>query len=222
MDVNGVRRLIEKAVKAYFTTAAVVFGQQNNRTKPKGATVVINTVSLIRPQNAPEEIIDGYPVRFYPTTWNIQIDLLTNGSSVAVGNNQTVPMENTAINDLTEFANFVNSYNFVNWCHQNDIAVLITADARDTSSLVNSAFYQYRATMELAVNFTQRAVGFSGILDEDSVWYPEDETEKPQLVPSFTPTTSGGGTEELANKDTGYFTEVEIKSEEELSNGKQS
>lgn len=213
MDLNAVRRLMVQAVQAYFAGASVVFGGQNNLTKPKGATVVLSTVSLTRPQNAPEEIIDGYPVRFYPTAWNIQIDLLTDGSRVPGLSGQTVPMENTAINDLTEFANYVNSYFFVKWCHQNDIAVLVTSDARDTSSLVNSAFYQYRATMELSVSFTQKAVGISGILGENSVH--DAENEKPYIDPEFTPTASGGGTEELALKDTGYFTEVEITSEEE-------
>lgn len=33
------------------------------------------------------------------------------------------------------------------------------------------------------------------------------------VKPEFTPTASGGGTEELASLETGYFTEAEIKEE---------
>lgn len=33
------------------------------------------------------------------------------------------------------------------------------------------------------------------------------------VVPTFEPSASGGGTEELAKEETGYFTEVEIKEE---------
>ena len=82
--------------------------------------------------------------------------------------------------------------------------------------------------------FTQKAVGHSATFGEDSIQYPTGSgdytTKEPQdtesssglypgneyntediVVPKFDQTSSGGGSDELAQIETGYFTEAEIK-----------
>mgnify|MGYP000166907413 FL=1 len=65
--------------------------------------------------------------------------------------------------------------------------------------------------------FTQNAVGYAGVLGEDSIKVPEgtdkDDWKDATIDPEFKPSSTGGGSEELASKETGYFTEVEIKEE---------
>ena len=183
--------------------------------------VVLTTISVNRPMNPPTEIVDGNPVSYYPTNMVLQVDLYTKGALVEVGERQLALVENTALNDMIEFANFVGSEYFINWCHQKDIALALKSDAQDTTALINSASYQFRATLELMMSFTQKAVGYTGILDADSIKHstPEGEAEGDDTAddvyfePEYTPSVSGGGSKELAEESIGYFTEAEVKEE---------
>ena len=104
----------------------------------------------------------------------------------------------------------------------------------------HSVLCEFRSRLTVQFYFTQKAVGASTALLESSLQYPTGEKdpetqeptytpteppetdsksgpwgdeEEPIIVPTFEPSASGGGTEELAKEETGYFTEVEIKEE---------
>lgn len=126
----------------------------------------------------------------------------------------------------------------VQWSHQNDVSILIDGDVLNLTGVVNDTSYEFRSRLTVQFYFTQKAVGASTALLESSLQYPTGEKdpetqeptytpteppetdsksgpwgdeEEPIVVPTFEPSASGGGTEELAKEETGYFTEVEIR-----------
>ena len=148
--------------------------------------------------------------------------------------------EANAVDDMLSFADFLNSEHTVQWSHQNDVSILIDGDVLNLTGVVNDTSYEFRSRLTVQFYFTQKAVGASTALLESSLQYPTGEKdpetqeptytpteppetdsksgpwgdeEEPIVVPTFEPSASGGGTEELAKEETGYFTEVEIKEE---------
>lgn len=221
MNVREARKLVYDLLALYFQGADIAYSRQPNAVKPSAPLVTLSTVSVSRPSNPPTETVDGHPVSYYPVTMALQVDLYTKGSPVEVSPGRSVPLENTALSDMMEFANFLGSEFVVNWSHRNDVALYVNGDVRDTTALINNASYQFRSTLELTLNFTQKAIGYTGILDPASIKHttPEGEAEGDDqapdvyVEPEFKPTPSGGGTTELAEETIGYFTEVEIKEE---------
>ena len=209
MTTREARELVYKFMAQYFDGAAVIHAKQSDLVKPEAPLITLTTISVKRPQNPPMVIEDGVPVSFCPTTMVLQADLYTKGAPVELPpeypeyQGYTAPVENTAVNDLVEFCNFAGSEYAANWSDQHDVALAVSGQVMDTTSLINGSGYEFRATVELTLSFTERAAGYTGISD-----------------PEFRPTASGGGTYELAEESIGYFTEVEIKSEEEKEHGK--
>lgn len=231
MDANKARDLMLDLLSTFFSGASVRHSKQSNAVKSRPPLVTLTTVSLNRPLHPPQKIIDGTIVSYYPTRMALQIDLYTKGAPVEQRPGFIAPAENTALSDLIEFANFAASEYAVNWCHQHDVSIVLSGAARDTSELINDANYQFRATMELTMNFTQKAVGYTAMLDPSSIRHSSDPGDAPgtpvipntdpdeakdvYIEPIFTPSASGGGTEELAKESLGYFTSAEITNKEE-------
>lgn len=221
MNIREARDLMKELLTLFFGGATVMFAGQSHSVKPKAPLVTLTTISVNRPTNPPMETVDGHPVGYYPTMMTMQVDLYTKGAPITVGSDQIVPMENTALNDMLDLLNFIGSEYFVNWSHQKDIALAPKGEVRDTSALINSTSYQFRTTLELTLSFTQKAVGYVGILDASSIKHstPDGEAEGNDdasdvyVEPEFTPSNSGGGTPELAEQIIGFFTEAEIKEE---------
>ena len=219
MDAREAKNLVYELLRLFFAGAAVTFSKQSNTVRPSAPLVTLTTVSLKRPLYPPQKIVDGIPV-------------YTKGAPVDTDPGYLMPMENTALSDLTEFSNFLGSEYVVNWCHRHDVALSPLGDVQDTTALINDTAFEFRATLQLEMDFTQKAVGYVGILSPSSIKHrsqpgdgpgtgfpavpapDDDEAEDVYIEPEFTPSASGGGTEELAKESIGYFTEAEITSEE--------
>lgn len=245
MNTREARELVYELMALFFSGADVLHSKQSHTVKPETPLITLTTISTKRPQNPPTVIIDGVPVNYCPTTLILQADLYTKGAPVEIMPGYTVPMENTALNDLTMFCNFVGSEYVANWSQEHDVALAVSGQVMDTTAPINGAGYEFRATVELTLGFTEQAVGYTGILNPSSIKYrPQEGTPDPgdpgddpsgdgssgdntgqtevYIEPEFTPSASGGGSEELAKESIGYFTEAEITYEEEKLNGKQS
>jgi hypothetical protein len=187
------------------------------------------------------EQADGEQVGSYPSRLSITVDLFTNGGAVTDDDTgQIVAYEDTSLEDMIAFADFLSSGYVSDWCRKNDASILIDGDIQGMTGVVNDTTYQYRSRMTVQFYFTQRVIGRTGVAAESSLLYPTGESDpetgepiyttkvpeetesqtgdwpkrdEPVIRPEFTVTSSGGGTEELANETTGYFTEAEVKEE---------
>lgn len=230
MKVSELKAAIKELTQFYFVKADVSFTKQSFKTKPAEPLVTISVGSVSRPMNPPVKIIDGRPVSFYPASVPVQIDLFTQGRRVEVKPGYTPIVENTAEDDLLGFVSFLNSEYAVNWCHARDIAILVPNTVTDLTDIINDTNYQFRAMVEVTVNFTMEAIGYTGTLDPMSVEHTASETNpepghKPgekyrggdiqaddvtSLDPEINTTPSGGGNVDLVKEETGYFSNVEI------------
>ncbi len=235
------KELFRSLTKEYFAGANVVLANQSRTAKQKVPLVVLTPGNVQRPQSANYTLVDDELIGHYLSRLSITVDLFTNGSPVIdPDTGRTVSYEDSAVDDMLSFVDFLNSEHTVNWCHQNDVSILIDGDVQNLTGIVNDTSYEFRSRLTVLFYFTQKTVGASATLLESSLQYPTGEkdpetqdpiyspTEQPEtesksgpwgkedepiVVPKFAPTASGGGTEELAKEETGYFTEVELKEE---------
>ena len=222
MDVSGVRKALLELTRYYFRGATVTFSRQSKMAKQGVPLVTLYTGVVTRPINPPQKVIDGRPVSFYPSSVPVQIDLFTKGRKVDMGEGFTPVMENTAVDDLLAFVNFLNSEFVAHYCEGKDIAIVIPNTVEDLTGLINDTSYEYRAMVEITVYFTQYAIGYSGSLSDDSVVHGYDEHGNPitggdiqaddvtELDPAVSTSPSGGGNPEVLGDERGYFENVEI------------
>ena len=265
MRVREARELFRQITKQYFAAATVIFSNQSRAAKPDPGLVVLTPGAVKRPYLPNYQEIDGTPIGCYQSRLMITVDLFTHGAPVTDDDTgETVAYENTAMDDMLSYADYLNSQFVTSWSHLNDLAILIDGDAQDLTGVINDNNYEYRARLTVMLYFTQRAVGYAAVAAEQSIVYPvyvtdpvtgeivRDEEGNPVIAvdpetgeplhtttpptetesttggyetdaetvesgatvdPIFTQTSTGGGTKELASKDGGYFTEVEIKEE---------
>lgn len=241
MRISQAKELFRALTQEYFAGANVVFANQSRTAKQNAPFVLLTPGNVHRPPAANYGFADGEVIGHYLSRFSITVDLFTHGSPVIdEETGQTVAYEDNALDDILSFADFLNSEYVVHWSHQNDVSILIDGDVLSLTGLVNETSYEFRSRLTVQFYFTQKAVGASTAMLESSLQYPTDEKdpetgetiytpteppetestsgprgdeEEPLVTPKFEPTASGGGTEELAREETGYFTEVEIKEE---------
>ena len=245
MTHGELKAAIEKLVSSYFGTASVVWGSVRG-VKPTSPLIVLN-LGAIRRHYLPIRVgVQGVPTDSYASTTTLQVDLYTQGKRVGEIPGVLSPHENTAVNDLTDFLNFLNSVWVDEWCDVHDVSLLAN-NVSDLTEVINDTSWDYRAFLEVEVGFTQTAVGgtatnyeggvpfhSTGVPKYDDEGYaldrdgnrlplpplPLDPDGKPEYPP-VEPTPSGGRTQENADNFTGWFEQVEKPEfvKEEPSNG---
>lgn len=223
MTMSELKTALRKLTESYFVGAVVRFANQSFTPKPEKPLVLLTVAPVSRPINPPVKVIDGRPVAFYPASTTIQVDLFTNGAQKEIAPGYTPLAENTAEDDLLAFSSFLNSDYVTQWCHRQDIAVVVPNTVQDTSALVRDTSYEFRATMEITVYFTMTAIGYTATLAPESVKHsavrPDGLQEEggdiqaddvTALVPELAQTPSGGGNVEMVVEENDYFTNVEI------------
>lgn len=257
MRVSEAKELFRSLTKKYFAEGAtVVFANQSRKAKPNIPLVTIKPGNVKRPLAPNYTNVGGIAVGYYASKISFQVDLFTNGLPVI--DDQTgklLATENTAMDEMLSYADFLNSEFVLSWCHTNDVTILIDGDVLDLTGIVNDNNYEYRSRVSVMFYFTQEVIGSASVLSEKSIRYPvlkqdeitgdyvvvqDDKTGKPiytteEPLPAASVTgsfvdkatmqeklsvvepiinkTSGSGAKELADSETGYFDEVEIKEE---------
>lgn len=229
MTYTEMKRAVYGITTAYFTGAAVEMA--NTKSAKKGKPLVKLAFGPAQSTQFPvEQFIDGELCSFYPTTAKLEVQLFTNGFKLPNG-----AMENTAVGDLTDYVNYMMSEMVTNELNLQNLSMLVAGPVQDMTTIINDVSYEYRAMVEFNVSFTVAAVGYAGVLDESSIKIdqpapgpdpgnPDDpgtpiepvdpdtpgQVLPPHIEPEWKPTESGGRNKEIAEKRTGYFTEVEV------------
>ena len=216
----------------YFKGANVIYANQSHSVKPtRKPLVTIAFGNIKRPLNPPTTIVDGRPVSFYPASVPITLNLFTHGRIIEIAKGITPAMEDTASEDLMDFLSFLNSDTVIQYCGDNDIAILVPNDVMPLSGIINDVAYEYRAKVEIELRFTSIAAGYSGTLPAESVSItssadsPEIEEShglktfgdselfntdnKVELViPKVKTSSSGGSNEDFLGEEDYYFANV--------------
>jgi len=143
-------------------------------------------------------------VSYYQTRLPVQIDLYTKGGAGKPDESGYVPSVNTAVEDMTDFLDYLESPYVTNWCFRLDVSIVTTGVVQDLTALITDSDFEFRAMAELTFCFVHKAVGHSGVEGESSIKHPcEPEAEPGEPIdpdtPSTTPSKDGDGSEP------GYF-----------------
>ena len=180
MRVSEAKKLFKDLTQEYFTGAWVTFSRQSRAAKPAIPLVSITPGNVNRPLNPTYENAGGEVLGYYPSRIPMTVDLFTHGKPVIDDETgQTVAYENTAVDDMAAFADFLNSTYAVNWSNDHDVTLLIEGGIQDLTGLVNDTNYEFRSRMVVMFYFTQKAVGFTAVAAEESVKPAPVEPGKP-------------------------------------------
>ena len=234
MTQSELKQKMYDLVTEYFGGATVTWGKVR-LVSPGVPQVVLTTLPAVRTYHPVTVTPDGVPVNCWPSKITLQVDLYTKGRSLNDEPNTTATYENTAVDDLLSFVNFLGSPYVDDWSLVNDIAIH-ARQVHDFAEVNNETSWEYRAMVELELGFTESAVGYTGTGYESGItcWenglpkYEPDGTPldpdgnplPPELdengdpipwppLPPFAPTPSGGGTTTLADQFTGWFEAVD-------------
>lgn len=209
MRVTEARDKFRQLVQKYFSKANVIFGRQSRVAKPDIPLVSITGGNVTRSTHPVVSSVDGYPVGSYQSSVALALDLFTHGRAVRDEGTGLTYYENTAVEDMLWFADFLDSNYCIEWCTENDLAIARDGPVQDMTNIINDTTYEYRSHMEILLYFTEIAVGHTAGLDEASVIYYDE------VNPVYTETSTGGGTEALGADEAPHFTSAEINETQE-------
>ena len=148
-------------VATYFATldakGNIVWGK-TKPVKPNSPMVSLSLAQVQRPYRPARQYVDGVIRDSYPSSTILRVDLFTKGAPTTDKPDVTAQNENTAVNDLSEFADFLNSVYVDHWCGNNGVS-LRARTVQDLTAIGNETSWQYRALLEIDVGFVQNATG---------------------------------------------------------------
>ena len=172
--------IVRQIVAGYFGEGHVFYAEsrQAAQTEPY---ITIKAVGVTRQANASKLVEpDEYQKHFRQVAVRCELNLYTRGRNRNEGIGVPV-YENTALNDMIGFQDYLESDFVIEEQDRNDIAIVTVSDPRDLSFLQNnSTAYQYRASMEFEFRYTDVSYGGFG---QDGV--------------TDLPSDSGGGSADL-------------------------
>lgn len=174
MKASEAKELFRQRSKEFFKGYSVIFSKQSRTPKPNIPLVTLSPGNVKRPQAANYDIQDGESVGHYLSRLTIVVDLFTNGTPITE-NGQIVAYENTAMDEILDFADYINSQKTVEWCLKNDVSLLIDGDAQDLTGIVNDNNYEYRSRLTVLMYFTQNTastIGIEGMGSLEEVVFP--------------------------------------------------
>jgi hypothetical protein len=219
-------------VRDYFGKATVIWGKVKV-VSPAAPQIVLNMSGVTRHYSPITKWANGVLVLGYPSKTTLQVDLYTKGAPLQAAPGVVATYENTAVNDLTDFVNYLDSAYIDEWSERHDVSILCR-QVTDLTELINGTTWDYRAMAELEIGFTQTTIGHTGTMYEEGMpfygngrpkydddGYALNETGEQTLdgngnpiLPAATITPSGGRTQALADLYTGWFDRVELNVEQ--------
>ena len=131
MRVSQAKELFRSLTAQYFAGAEVTLSRQSRVAKPQVPLVSITPGNVNRPSMPNYEEVDGVLVGHYLSRISMQVDLFTHGLPVKdEETGQTIAYENTAMDDMLAFMDFLNSPYAVEWCHTHDVAIAFDGDQK--------------------------------------------------------------------------------------------
>lgn len=191
MTVNELKEALHEIIQGYFVGADVAWADQN-AVKSSNPLIRLKLGSIKRPTYFINGDVNNAPCGYICSTTRLTVDLFTHGEEIVDEEGYAIYV-NTALDDMADFLNYLQSPLVDDMCETLNISILPEGDIKDTSAVLDND-YSYRAMQEFVVSFVQETRGYSGI--KRANWKP---------------TPSGGGTDELANKDLTYIEKVDIE-----------
>lgn len=188
MNMSEVREKIYELISMFFLGATVIWSEQVvTRPKPPYLTLKLNGIH--KPLHPIQDELGAF---FYPCSTMLELNLYTKGKPITIGENVTGNYENTAQDDLMEFVKFLESPMVLDLLEQYNLDIQLMPPIRDLTELMNETNYRYRAMAEFVISYMETSKGGYGISNMNI------------------PSSSGGGSLELAKIEAYEIKEIEI------------
>ena len=160
MNVSQAKELFRQLVKSHFGNYTVIWSHQSRTAKPN-IPLVTTMLGNAKRHRSPNELYDTEETEgFYLTRIPLTLDLFTNGKDVIDDDTgQVVAREDTALDVMLLFANYLNSLDVTQWCNKNDVSIVIDGDAIQMTGIINDTTYEFRSRLVVNFYFTQETVG---------------------------------------------------------------
>lgn len=188
MNLEEVKEKLYDLTDMFFKGATIIWTEQMN-TKPPLPYVTLK-VSGIRRNSFP--IVNEEGIRYYQCSTTLEINLYTKGKAVMVGKNVTGNYVNTAVSDMNDFCNFLESEKIVDILAGYGMDIMLIPPVRDLTELQNDSKYRYRSMAEFKISYAEESdgpFGLSGMLEINQ---------------------SGGGTKEMIEAEKNVIDNVTI------------
>lgn len=162
MNVSKAKELFRQLVKNYFENYTVIWSHQSRTAKPNIPLVTIMLGNAKRHRSTNEVFDTEETAGFYLTRIPFTIDLFTNGKDVIDDKTgRAVAKEDTALDEMLLFANYLNSTDVTRWCSRNDVSIVLEGDVIQMTGIINDTTYEFRSRLIVNFYFTQETVGDS-------------------------------------------------------------
>ena len=195
MNVLEVQSAIVELLSAVYDKAHVVVSGQN-ATMPPAPYVVVSFKNLTKAPGYSSflTINDGVETKCFSMSLTFNVELVTFGVSIADG----VQPIDTSVNDLEQFALFLNGEHASYFLQERNMNIETMGDCIPIYNLRNEVSVPFRAQLNLRADFMQTV--------EDAALIRSPDSDYKQ--------TGSGASSVLAEKKDGYFTDVTVKYKE--------
>lgn len=178
MNGNQMKENLYNLICSYFKQATVLWAEQSNTAVPAPfITIKVHSINRsIHHERNRDSLSKNYHCKAM-----VDINLFTKGKAISTDNSMTNVYMNTATSDLMEFCNYLSSEGGLFMQGKLGLSILVSSPVRDVSMLENNSGFDYRAMIEVEVNYIEEVKGWFNVSDE------------------FLPTASGGGSKDMAN-----------------------
>ena len=190
MRLYDLKEYLHDLVSRYFQQATVIWANEVS-TKPSLPLVMLRLGNLSR-QSFPLE--DG-SVRYYGSTIDLEIQIFSKGGKIGGG------YSDDTVADLNEFLLYLESPEITDELFNKDLAIDIGTPVQSIPALLGEAKNEFRAMVELTVNFTQETAGAYDLKQSEKD--PEE----------WTPTSAGGGSIEQVSEENEFIEHIEFEEE---------
>lgn len=215
MRLYDLKEYVLTLVHSYFQNATITWANEVSiKKKPPQITLQLNNIRRSTHQ-IDENRNNGEIIRCYPSTVMLTINSYITGKGAI---NESPG--NTAVADLNEFLNYIDSPEMVDVLYQAGLSFSIASPVQDIPRLLGTTHYEYRAMVEFQIDFTQEVAGMYSIGHPASEKVFDTETETwvesiPVPKEDWEPTASGGGNYEMENAPLMSFDIVELEENKE-------
>lgn len=190
MDVNGLKTLLQSICTTFFNGTNIKWVGEGSETPPL-PLITLRLDTLNKATFPFDEVFeeDGQFIEYYNADIMLEVKAYSKGYVGDAKEGVIQSAENTAMNDLQQFADYIASLGMVEQLGKDDVSMVQEGPVRDTSIVKSGSRYEYSAMVEYKVNFILESSGKYGV----------SPTEKNTLIR----TVSAG-----MNEETGYFETV--------------
>lgn len=158
MDVSGLKKLLFSTCEKFFGSTNIIWVKEVSESPPL-PLIALRTDTLNKATFPFDEVFDedGQFIEYYNADIMFEVKAYSQGYVGEEGYEAIHTAENTLINDLQQFADYIASQGITEELGKVDVIMTQEGPVRDTTIVKSGSRYEYSAMVEYKVNFILEA-----------------------------------------------------------------